>query len=205
MILTNSFQASYLTHLSFYPIAICLWFYQPLQKLIQDNSLDFLSMSNKRDYLLKSTIEGVRNRNAHIWLARFPQDFSTASFSHLDQEQIYWHSLLYIHIVQAFIICVNILKAQAWIEIVYRLNLAMWLKCIVLEFTSFPKKILFDIHKYLKQIHILYKNGFDIIWSYYRFSKMERVRMTSPKLHLRQVVACLILADGAWSFLFQEQ
>ena len=25
----------------------------------------------------------------------------------------------------------------------------------------------------------------------------ERVRMTSPKLHLRQVVACLILAGGA--------
>ena len=152
-------------------------------------------MSDKRDYLLNSTIERVRDRHAHIWLARFPQDFSTASFYHLDQEQIRWHSLLYIHIVQAFIICVNILKAQAWVEIVYRLKLEMWLKCIALEFTSFPKKILFDIHKYLKQIHILYKNGFDIIWSYYRFSQMERVRMTSPKLHLRQVVACLTLED----------
>ena len=94
-------------------------------------------MLDKRDYPSKSTTERVRDRNAHIWLARFPQDFSTASSSHLDKEHIRWHSLLYIHIVQAFIICVNILKTQAWIEIISRLKLKMWLKRnIALEFIA---------------------------------------------------------------------
>ena len=51
-----------------------------------------------------------------IWLARFPQDFSTASSSHLDREHIRWHSLLYIHVVQAFIISISrsSTKCQAW-------------------------------------------------------------------------------------------
>ena len=31
----------------------------------------------------------------------------------------------------------------------------------------------------------------------------ERVKMTSPKLHLRQVVACLILAGNVKILLFQ--